>query len=170
MSRSDLYAELNRLGYVMNSDTNALGRAGEIYAMLCLKNAGYEAEVSHELHYGDLRVTLPDGQIMRCEVKTARAGWDKRYRFLLSGKRGGKTETLCTAVDFIMLIAVGYSIATTNLYVIPRVAIPDRQSSITLPSRYGQIKSKYIRFIQDAVKISLDSVVKAQSDAWQITF
>jgi len=170
MSRTELYAELNRLSYIMNSDTNALGRAGEIYAMLCLRNAGYEAEISHELHYGDLRVTLPDGQVLRCEVKTARAGWDDRYRFLLSGKRGGKVETLCTAVDFVVLIAVGRSIMSTNLYVIPRVALGAQQSSITLPSFYGQIKSKYIRFIQDATNIKLDSVVKAQQDAWQIPF
>jgi len=168
MSRTDLYTEMKLLGYAMGGSSNALGTAGEIFAYLALRNSGYRALIDHERHYGDIKVTLDDGSILRCEVKTARCNADGRYNFLLHGKRGGKTETLCVEVDFVMILAVSVS-GNVRVFIIPRSALGN-QSTVKIPKVSVRSRNKYGQFEQSITKISLDGVIKSTEDKHYIPF
>lgn len=70
--------------YLSDDTRKAVGTMGEIVAARLLERAGYEVSFTHNEKRGDLRAVDPaTGVILRIEVKTARRGTDRKWRFLL---------------------------------------------------------------------------------------
>ena len=86
MKRPNIYKDIPMLkGILASPGRNAIGRLGEHLAYLLLEQCGYTCSFARKgQKRGDLRVVdTESGVIHRVEVKTARRGKDRKWRFLL---------------------------------------------------------------------------------------
>jgi hypothetical protein len=84
----------------------AIGMAGEIVIARSFQESGYSVSNPHSLGAGDLIVYNATGDGHTVEVKTARRGKDKCYRFTLYKYWKGKARTDHRNVDYIVLLAI----------------------------------------------------------------
>lgn len=87
-----------------NMKAKAVGTYGEIIAASLFEKSGYDvATTGRGTKRGDLRVyDALTGEFWDVEVKTARAGKDKRFQFCLR-RDGGMTD--CGHADYVVLLA-----------------------------------------------------------------
>lgn len=99
-----------------------LGMWGEEWLKGKLERCGYQVSNAHKGEFrGDLRVVdQVTGEVFRLEVKTARAGKDKRYRFCLRKK--GHTDI--AHADYVALLCVSRW-GTVTPYLAPVTAFGD---------------------------------------------
>lgn len=126
----NIYDSIPRLqGFLSNPNRHGIGTLGEMVAAKLLEKSGYTVSHTHVgQQRGDLRAVDQDGQVHHIEVKTARRGKDRKWRFLLY-KKG------CTNfkhADWLILLAVTAS-GDTVPFVIP-VADLSKRSSIIISS------------------------------------
>jgi hypothetical protein len=88
----------------MSYSRNYLGTAGEVWAARALEAAGYKVRLDHQR--GDLTAITKDGEILYVEVKTARQGKDKKWRFTLYKYWQKRLCTDHNRADFVILLCV----------------------------------------------------------------
>lgn len=137
-------------GLLTNPGRNGIGKLGERLAMLILETNGYTvSHTQHRQRRGDLRVIDADGQIHRVEVKTARRGKDKKWRFLVY-KRG---EQDYRDADYLLLLAVTAS-GETVPFIIP-VADIDQRSIICISSNPRTYAGRWAAYRQSCQTLTL---------------
>lgn len=82
-----------------------LGTFGEDIARTCFEHVGYSVAKADSNFAGDLWVYLPCGDRVKVEVKTARQGSEKRWRYCLK-KTSAQGNTTCHHADVVLLIQI----------------------------------------------------------------
>lgn len=139
IARSEPYSDY-QLRVLASRTRHALGMIGELYARQLIEQGGYIVKESTS-HNGDLLVIEPDtGETLKIEVKTAKRGKDKKWRFTL-WKKG---HTNHRNADIVLLLAVTKS-GQFVPFVVPVDAIKDKsQACITShPVSYAGQYAKY---------------------------
>lgn len=139
IARSEPYS-LPELNVLASRTRHALGTIGEMYARQLIEQNGYIVKESTS-HNGDLLVIEPDtGETLKIEVKTAKRGKDKKWRFTLY-KKG---HTNHRNADIVLLLAVTKS-GQIVPFVVPVEAISDKsQCCITShPTTYAGKLAEY---------------------------
>lgn len=125
-----------------NQRRKALGCAGEIWVSEQLARAGWQVSFTREReHRGDLRAVHPmTGEILKIEVKTARQGKDKKWRFTLV-KQGCTDYRHADVLILLCALKSGHVVP----FVIPVAEIPNRrQMCITShPNSYAGDLARY---------------------------
>lgn len=125
-----------------NARRKALGSAGEMWVAGELSRSNWSVSFTKSgEHRGDLRAVHPvTGEILKIEVKTARQGRDKKWRFTLV-KHGCTDYRHSDVLVLLCALAAGDVVA----YVMRTDDIPNRRQ-ITIsshPANYSGIYAKY---------------------------
>lgn len=136
-----------------------VGHLGELAAVLLLERAGYKVHIPETRTTGDLHAINPNtGELIRVEVKTARRGKDRKWRFTLLkiDPNDGSPQTDHRYSDIVLLLAVTLSGALVP-FVIPVQAVAARhQIAITSdPRTYG---GRFAIYRQRATALTLAEV------------
>lgn len=115
------------LASFMSHSKVSLGAYGEVWAARALEVAGYRVRIEHR--HGDLTVITDDGEIIYVEVKTARQGKDKKWRFTLYKYWQNRLCTDHRAADFVILLCVLKSGGTVP-FVIPRDRLNEQRQAV----------------------------------------
>lgn len=138
-----LYSWPQLRGMLADERRKAIGTLGEMTAARLLTDAGYDVSFTHYEKRGDLRVVCHQtGQIWRVEVKTARRGKDKKWRFTLV--KDGCTDHRDSDVVILLAVrAAGHCV----VFVIPTADIAARRHIVITsdPNHYRGAFAKYRR-------------------------
>lgn len=137
--------------YLSEAGRRGIGRIGEelVYEKLTAK--GEAVAFTHpKQRQGDLIVFRESGEVVRIEVKTARRGKDRKWRFTLE-------KTGCTSAqnaDLLVLLAITTS-GDFIPFVLPVSAIAGRRHIVitSQPERYG---GQFAQFRQRRGDINLE--------------
>lgn len=140
-------------GYLA-STRRAVGLIGERMAYELLYCAGYRVSYAHpNQHRGDLVVINDDGVITKVEVKTARQGKDRKWRFTLE-KKG---HTSAANSDMIILFAV-LKTGDAIPFVIPTADIRGRRH-IVITSHPESYRGRFTCYRQKRGQLTLENIL-----------
>lgn len=130
----------------MSFNKGAVGALGETLTARALEEYGYKVSTSHHSGFGDLTVCDGfTGELLYVEVKTARQGKDKRYRFCLH-KKDQYGQTTHRGTNYVILQCVtksGHCVA----FVIPTSIVRDVKN-ITISANPRTYAGKYAKYRQ----------------------
>lgn len=138
-----LYTLPKLRGMLADKRHTAVGTLGEMTAARLLEQVGYNVSFTHHEKRGDLRVVCNQtGQIWRVEVKTARRGKDKKWRFTLV--KDGCTDHRDSDVVILLAVRAGGDVVP---FVIPTADISARRHIVITsdPNHYRGAFAKYRR-------------------------
>jgi len=154
--------QLASLTFIMATDRVSLGVVGEQYAKILLEAHGYLAEIDHQRRRGDLRVTTPDGEILRVEVKTARLSKRKYFEYGLKIFSNGRLRTDCTNCDALLLLGVRPT-GLVEFYVVPVKAAANIKV-IKIPGKKSRFHSNWKQYRQFEGSLNLNAIVEANRE------
>lgn len=132
-----------------------VGAAGERLSYILLEQQGYVVSNVHPGECrGDLRVITKHGEIMKVEVKTARAGKDGRWHFNLRVD-GHSDHRHSDIVILLCVLPSGYVVP----FVVPVPAVAGIKQ-VNISSNPEQYKGKFSRYRQLVSALSLDGYVQ----------
>lgn len=137
----------------LNASRHAVGTLGELIAQKLLKDNGYYVQpVEKGQGLAGLRAIDQDtGQVFDVEVKTARRGKDRKWRFKL-WKAGHTDHRKADVVILIALTKAGRAVS----FIVPCSELTNQKQAVITshPEDYGGKLAKFRRKMGDAVVLN----------------
>lgn len=121
-----------------------IGAFGEAIALDHIQADGNNARYARTRKSGDLHLIGNAGELIKLEIKTAKADITGKFQFCLSRKLEGRTCTDFTHADYVILQCVNKHGRVTQWLVIPVADIEPTQKSIKISNPASGKWSKYI--------------------------
>lgn len=135
-----------------NENCQALGTLGEQFAYRILEKRYHVSNTHPKERRGARRVVTDDGLLLRVEVKTARIGRDRNWRFRLY-KPGHTDHRNSDVIIALCVIPSGYVVP----FVIPTSFVAE-QNALVIASDPSTYAGKFARFRQNIRTINLEEL------------